>query len=183
LAYHAGGRGPDGSHPEGARTRQHVTRRQFLRATAAGLPVGVTAGAYGLSGCAPAIKGDFMSKAQRRVVEIGGAWGGATAARYVRLMDPSIEVVLLEPERRFVSCRFSNLVPSGVRTIDGKGDPAKLIPSLAGQPPAYLREQMLLFRQDTPSPRDATPKATKTLMRTIPDERIDDLAAYYSSLQ
>jgi cytochrome c553 len=66
---------------------------------------------------------------------------------------------------------------------DGKGDAAKLIPSLAGQPPAYLREQMLLFRQDTRNPKDTTLKAMKTLMRTLPDGRIDDLAAYYSSLR
>jgi NADPH-dependent 2,4-dienoyl-CoA reductase/sulfur reductase-like enzyme len=49
---------------------------------------------------------------------IGGGWGGATAAKYVRLADPSIEVVLLEPNREFVSCPFSNLVLSGVRTIE-----------------------------------------------------------------
>jgi NADPH-dependent 2,4-dienoyl-CoA reductase/sulfur reductase-like enzyme len=51
------------------------------------------------------------------VVVIGGGWGGATAAKYVRLADPSIEVVLLEPNRQFVSCPFSNLVLSGVRTL------------------------------------------------------------------
>jgi NADPH-dependent 2,4-dienoyl-CoA reductase/sulfur reductase-like enzyme len=52
------------------------------------------------------------------VVVIGGGWGGATAARYVRLGDPSIEVILLEPGRTFVSCPFSNLVLSGVETLD-----------------------------------------------------------------
>jgi NADPH-dependent 2,4-dienoyl-CoA reductase/sulfur reductase-like enzyme len=31
--------------------------------------------------------------------------------------DPSLEVVLLEPDTRFVSCPFSNLVLSGVRTL------------------------------------------------------------------
>jgi NADPH-dependent 2,4-dienoyl-CoA reductase/sulfur reductase-like enzyme len=36
----------------------------------------------------------------------------------VRLADPAIEVVLLEPNREFVSCPFSNLVLSGVRTIE-----------------------------------------------------------------
>jgi cytochrome c553 len=65
----------------------------------------------------------------------------------------------------------------------GKGDPARFIPSLAGQPPGYLREQMLLFKQDTRNPKDATLKAMKVLMRTIPDERLADLAAYYSSLR
>jgi cytochrome c553 len=66
---------------------------------------------------------------------------------------------------------------------DGKGEKAKLIPSLAGQPPGYLRAQMLLFKQDQRNPKDVTLKAMKTLMRTIPDERFSDLAAYYSSLR
>jgi cytochrome c553 len=66
---------------------------------------------------------------------------------------------------------------------DGKGDRAKLIPSLAGQPPGYLREQMLLFKQDRRSPGDAALKAMKTLMATIPDATYADLAAYYSSLR
>jgi NADPH-dependent 2,4-dienoyl-CoA reductase/sulfur reductase-like enzyme len=64
------------------------------------------------------MKGDFMPKDSRRVVVIGGGWGGATAAKYVRLGDPGIEVVLLEPNRAFVSCPFSNLVLSGLRSID-----------------------------------------------------------------
>jgi cytochrome c553 len=66
---------------------------------------------------------------------------------------------------------------------DGKGDPAKLIPSLAGQPPGYLRDQMLLFKQDKRNPGDAALKALKTLMLSISDETYTDLAAYYSSLR
>ena len=65
----------------------------------------------------------------------------------------------------------------------GQGDVAKLIPSLAGQAPGYLREQMLLFKQDRRSPGDATLTALKALMKTIPDETVGDLAAYYSSLR
>jgi sulfide dehydrogenase [flavocytochrome c] flavoprotein chain len=89
-----------------------VTRREFLGAAATGAGLGL------LGGCAPALRGDFMPKPARRVVVIGGGWGGATAARYLRAADPSIEVVLLEPNRRFVSCPLSNLVLSGVRTLD-----------------------------------------------------------------
>lgn len=65
----------------------------------------------------------------------------------------------------------------------GYGDAAKLIPSLVGQPPGYLREQMLLFKQDRRSPGDPALTALKALMRTIPDETLGDLAAYYSSLR
>jgi NADPH-dependent 2,4-dienoyl-CoA reductase/sulfur reductase-like enzyme len=62
--------------------------------------------------------GDLAPKTGRRVVVVGGGWGGASAAKYLRLSDPSIEVVLLEPNERFVSCPFSNLVLSGVRTLE-----------------------------------------------------------------
>ena len=65
----------------------------------------------------------------------------------------------------------------------GQGDAAKLIPSLAGQAPGYLREQMLLFKQDRRSPGDPAVTAVKALLKTIPDETFGDLAAYYSSLR
>jgi cytochrome c553 len=65
----------------------------------------------------------------------------------------------------------------------GKGDPSKGVPDLTGQPPGYLRNQMLLFKADRRSPGDEQLKALKTLMRTIPDEQISDLAAYWSSVR
>ena len=65
----------------------------------------------------------------------------------------------------------------------GKGDPAKGIPDLRGQPPGYLANQMLLFKADRRSPGDPTLKALKELMKSIPDDAIADLAAYYSSLR
>ena len=86
------------------------TRRDFLGTSGIGLSLLA-------AGCAPTVS-DFAQKPGRRVVVIGGGWGGATAAKYVRLADPSIEVVLLEPNKEFVSCPFSNLVLSGVRSID-----------------------------------------------------------------
>src|SRR5215475_9146822 len=87
------------------------TRREFLR-TSSWAGLGLLA-----AGCAPKVS-DFAQKPGRRVVVIGGGWGGATAAKYVRLADPSIEVVMIEPGKEFVSCPFSNLVLSGVRSID-----------------------------------------------------------------
>ena len=64
---------------------------------------------------------------------------------------------------------------------DGRGDPAKNIPDLRGQPPGYLRNQMALFKQDRRSPGDETLKPLKALMKTLPDETMADLAAFYSS--
>jgi NADPH-dependent 2,4-dienoyl-CoA reductase/sulfur reductase-like enzyme len=89
-----------------------ITRRRFLTTSAAGLALGGLGG-----GCAPALTGAVAPKAGQRVVVIGGGWGGASAAKYVRLADPSVEVILFEPNRAFVSCPFSNLVLSGVRSI------------------------------------------------------------------
>jgi cytochrome c553 len=74
---------------------------------------------------------------------------------------------------------------------DGKGDPAKalpaggvtIVPALAGQPPGYLRNQMMLFKQDQRSPGDPVLQDMKAIMRNIPDQALDDLAAYYSSLK
>jgi NADPH-dependent 2,4-dienoyl-CoA reductase/sulfur reductase-like enzyme len=48
---------------------------------------------------------------------VGGGYGGATAARYIRLLDPSIDVVLIEPNEAFVSCPMSNLVLGGFLTM------------------------------------------------------------------
>ena len=65
----------------------------------------------------------------------------------------------------------------------GRGDPTKSIPDLRGQAPGYLRNQILLFKTDRRSPGDPTVKALKELMKSIPDDAIADLAAYYSSLR
>ena len=66
---------------------------------------------------------------------------------------------------------------------DGKGDLARLIPGLAGQPPGYLAQQMVLFKVDTRDPGDPLLAAKKALMRIIPDSQFPELAAYYSSLR
>ncbi|MBI3095077.1 MAG: FAD-dependent oxidoreductase [Rhodocyclales bacterium] len=50
----------------------------------------------------------------RRVVVVGGGYGGTIAAKYIRMMDSSIEVVLIERNDHFVSCPFSNLYIGGL---------------------------------------------------------------------
>ena len=66
---------------------------------------------------------------------------------------------------------------------DGKGEAARLIPGIAGQPPGYLVQQMFLFKADTRDPGDPMLAAKKALMKIIPDGQFADLAAYYSSLR
>lgn len=83
-----------------------MQRRSFLQSSAA-------LGLLGLAGCATT---SVPSRAQ--VVVIGGGYGGATAAKYVRLLsDHKVNVVLIEPNEAFVSCPMSNLVIGGSRQI------------------------------------------------------------------
>lgn len=65
-----------------------------------------------LAGCAT------PSRPVARVVVIGAGFGGATAAKYIRLWAPEIEVVLIEREAAFVSCPLSNLVLGGSERIE-----------------------------------------------------------------
>jgi len=57
-------------------------------------------------------------KVKAKVVVIGGGYGGAIAAKYIRLADPDIEVTLIEKDKRYVSCPLSNEVLSGERKIE-----------------------------------------------------------------
>jgi cytochrome c553 len=65
----------------------------------------------------------------------------------------------------------------------GQGDPAKLVPQIAGQPSVYLRNQLLLFKADRRSPGDEALVKMKAALRAVPDETLSDLAAYYASLR
>jgi sulfide dehydrogenase [flavocytochrome c] flavoprotein subunit len=85
-----------------------MQRRSVLHGSAALALLGLGACATG-GGGAP-------SKA--KVLVVGGGWGGATAAKYVRLLsDQRIDVVLVEPNDAFVSCPVSNLVLGGSRKL------------------------------------------------------------------
>ncbi len=86
-----------------------MKRRQLIQAGFA------ASGLLALGGCATSGAG---VPASAKVVVIGGGYGGATAAKYVRLLsDYKIDVVLIEPEASFVSCPMSNLVVGGTRSL------------------------------------------------------------------
>ncbi len=53
-----------------------------------------------------------------RVVVIGGGFGGATAAKYLRMWAPEVKVTLVERRRKFISCPLSNRVLAGMTTLD-----------------------------------------------------------------
>jgi NADPH-dependent 2,4-dienoyl-CoA reductase/sulfur reductase-like enzyme len=56
-----------------------------------------------------------------RVVVVGGGFGGATAARYLKRRAPGVRVTLIEPSPRFYTCPFSNLYLAGLRDWDSLG--------------------------------------------------------------
>ncbi|MBK9521622.1 MAG: FAD-dependent oxidoreductase [Rhodocyclaceae bacterium] len=88
---------------------QNNTRRQFIKAVGAGISVAA------LSGSALAAN----RKSIGRVVVIGGGYGGATAAKYLRMWSEGrIDVTLIERSKEFVSCPMSNEVLAGYRNFD-----------------------------------------------------------------
>jgi len=88
-------------------TTRSLPRRRILQAAAAGV-LGT------LAGCAALRPGP----AAARVVVVGGGYGGATAAKYLRLLSGQrIDVTLVEPEAAFVSCPLSNLVLGGSKAM------------------------------------------------------------------
>jgi NADPH-dependent 2,4-dienoyl-CoA reductase/sulfur reductase-like enzyme len=94
-----------------------MKRRQFLHAAGASAL---------LAGCA-----SINGQAKPQVIVIGGGYGGATAARYIRLWsDNSIDVTLIESNAQFISCPLSNLVLGGSRQI---GDLTMSIDTLASK--------------------------------------------------
>ena len=49
---------------------------------------------------------------------IGGGFGGASCARALRRLDPKLQVTLIEPNRTFTACPFSNEVIAGLRDLE-----------------------------------------------------------------
>ncbi|MEP7206546.1 MAG: FAD/NAD(P)-binding oxidoreductase, partial [Casimicrobiaceae bacterium] len=84
------------------------SRRQFLQRAAA------------LAALAPAIAAPAAPApgAGARVVVVGGGYGGATAAKYLRMWSAGkVDVTLVETDAAFISCPLSNLVLSGARSL------------------------------------------------------------------
>lgn len=87
-----------------------MKRRQFVQTVSSASVLG----AMGfVSGCATG-SGDKGPK----VVIIGGGYGGATTAKYIRMWsDYGIAVTLIEPNATFISCPISNLVLGGSKSM------------------------------------------------------------------
>jgi sulfide dehydrogenase [flavocytochrome c] flavoprotein subunit len=86
-------------------TRRLVTRRNVVGAIAASAAPLVL----------PCPSG---AQSAPRIVVIGGGFGGAGCARALRRLDPKLQLTLVEPNRTFTACPFSNEVIAGLREIE-----------------------------------------------------------------
>ena len=59
-----------------------------------------------------------FAKTGARIVVLGGGFGGATCAKYLRRFDPSLQVTLIEQNTQFITCPFSNAVIGGLHDMD-----------------------------------------------------------------
>jgi sulfide dehydrogenase [flavocytochrome c] flavoprotein subunit len=95
-------------------TGRRTSRRDFLK----------TAGAVGASAAMlplPAIaQPNVASGAGGRVVVVGGGFAGTTCARFIKRIDPRINVTLVEASPTFTACPFSNLVIAGLRELNAQ---------------------------------------------------------------
>jgi NADH dehydrogenase FAD-containing subunit len=82
-----------------------LNRRQFLKLAGAMSALAVTPRAIGQSTTAP------------RVVVVGGGFGGATVAKYLRMWGGNIDVTLVDANPSHVSCILSNLVVTGALSM------------------------------------------------------------------
>jgi len=83
-----------------------LTRRGFIQA-------GTGLAAIGLCGVPFIAKG-----AAHKVVVIGGGAGGATAAKYLKMFDESLDVTLVEKNAHHYTCFMSNEVLGGNRKLE-----------------------------------------------------------------
>ena len=91
-------------------SKNTISRRQSLQLLGG-------AGAGLLSFSMPAI----AQQNAGRVVVVGGGFGGATAAKYLKRANPKIQVTLVEPLQRYYTCPFTNLHFGGLRTFEQQG--------------------------------------------------------------
>jgi len=85
------------------------TRRRFVALAGSALGAGATA---------PLFAPRAIGQARPKLVVIGGGPGGGTVARYVnRDSAGAVDVTLIEPQKNFTTCFFSNLYVGGFRTL------------------------------------------------------------------
>ena len=88
------------------KNQMKINRRDFVKVAGAATAVGLVGVPHLALGAA------------KKVVIVGGGTGGATAAKYIKMADSSIDVTVIEPNKDYHTCYMSNEVLGGDRAID-----------------------------------------------------------------
>lgn len=86
---------------------KQINRRSFIKGLGATLAVPMLG--------FPALG---RAKSAARVVVVGGGFGGATCAKYLKRFDTALDVTLVTPEKTYITCPFSNAVLGGLRSME-----------------------------------------------------------------
>ncbi|MBF0428518.1 MAG: FAD-dependent oxidoreductase [Magnetococcales bacterium] len=89
-------------------TMSNFTRRSFVKLTGGVAALGLVS--------MPSVSA--FAAAKKRVVVIGGGYGGSIAAKYIRMGDPNIQVTLIEQNKDYYSGPLSNWVITGLRKLE-----------------------------------------------------------------
>jgi sulfide dehydrogenase [flavocytochrome c] flavoprotein chain len=87
--------------------RREMTRRDVVRGIAA-------------SSAALTFPSPLFAQSAARVIVIGGGFAGASCARALRRTGPKLQVTLIEPNKVFTACPFSNEVIAGLRPLEAQ---------------------------------------------------------------
>jgi sulfide dehydrogenase [flavocytochrome c] flavoprotein subunit len=61
---------------------------------------------------------DSNAKSAGKVVILGAGWGGLSAAKTIKKISPEVEVMIIDSNKKFVSCPMSNWVIGQLKNID-----------------------------------------------------------------
>jgi NADPH-dependent 2,4-dienoyl-CoA reductase/sulfur reductase-like enzyme len=90
-----------------------VTLRRFGRRHFLALATAAAAGAVASWDCVAAAG----ARPKARVIIVGGGFAGASCALHLRSANPALEVTLVDPDDRYITCPMSNSVLVGLRAL------------------------------------------------------------------
>ncbi len=83
-------------------------------------PVTRRSAVLGIAAASLAMPAIARAQGQARVVVVGGGFGGAACARALKHADATMQVTLVEPNKTFTACPFSNEVIAGLRELEAQ---------------------------------------------------------------
>jgi len=85
-----------------------MRRRSFVQMSAGAAGAGILRSVYAVQSRMPV---------KARVLVVGGGFAGAKCALYLRRLNPAVDVTLVDPDDRYVTCPMSNSVLVGLRDM------------------------------------------------------------------